>query len=226
MEEQYQNGGLENHSEDESESVQDPLNMDRNHKADPNLHHSTKRFAVETERRLSNVNSFNATPGKSSQHSAMLIGHPISNTQGAATETRHPISNTQGAATETRYSNHTPDPHEGTSPSDNPHTTINTSESLFSFHSPSHSPQHTSSEDFPTQRAPQKILSTAPRIAIIVPRVERRWEYRVYKEEIVVDQVLRELQVSRQTQYLVRFTTGQKLKVSHEINIPSTPHLV
>ena len=206
MEEQSQNGGLENHSEDESGSVQDPLNMDRSHKTNPTLHHSTKRFAVETKPCLSNVNSFDATPSKSSQHPATGIGHSISNTHWPATETRHP--------------SHISDPHEGTNPLGNPHTTINTSESLIFLHSPSHSPQHTFSQDFPTERAPGEIISTAPRIAIIVPRVERRWEYRVYNEEIVVGQVLRELQVSGRSRYLVRFTTGQKLKVCHEINIP------
>ena len=87
-----------------------------------------------------------------------------------------------------------------------------TTKQVFSSHlhsSQQFTPDNFSHDETPGDRAPR-----SHKIAIVVPQVERDWEYRVYDEELVVDRVLRKSRISRPTQYLVRLTSGQKLKVS------------
>ena len=51
-------------------------------------------------------------------------------------------------------------------------------------------------------------------IQIIVPAVQRRWEYRLYKEELSVSEVIEEYDDSEEPQFLVRLSDGSKQKVS------------
>lgn len=51
-------------------------------------------------------------------------------------------------------------------------------------------------------------------IAVVVPPLERRWEYRVYKEKTTIDKVLKHIKKLGQLQYLVKFIDAQELMVS------------
>lgn len=53
----------------------------------------------------------------------------------------------------------------------------------------------------------------------MVPPVERRWEYRVYREENEVQDIVEEYEDLGELQYLVRFWNGQESEVS-ESNRP------
>lgn len=51
-------------------------------------------------------------------------------------------------------------------------------------------------------------------IAIIVPPVQRRWEYQVYHEGNYVDEVVDEYDDSEGLQFLARLSDGSEVKVS------------
>lgn len=50
-------------------------------------------------------------------------------------------------------------------------------------------------------------------IAIVVPPVERRWEYRVFPDEPRVIEILEEIEGAGELQYLVTFENGHEAKV-------------
>lgn len=51
-------------------------------------------------------------------------------------------------------------------------------------------------------------------IRIVVPPVQRRWEYRVYHEEVSVAEVLEELNDSEELLFLVKLSDGNEVTVS------------
>ena len=91
--------------------------------------------------------------------------------------------------------------------------------------SQSSSPKHNHPDDLTSDQAPGDRVLRSRDIAVIVPQVERRWEYRVYDEELIVDRVLRRSQRSGPTQFLVRLTSGQQLGVSPMIRFSSISRL-
>lgn len=60
-------------------------------------------------------------------------------------------------------------------------------------------------------------------LAIVVPAVQRRWEYRVFAEEYTIRAVLQDLKDSAEVEYQVRFEDGHTTTVS-QLN-PTTPRL-
>ena len=56
--------------------------------------------------------------------------------------------------------------------------------------------------------------ANAPIECILVPPVERRWEYQVYRSEHEVQDILEEYEDLGELQYLVRCSNGQQLEVS------------
>ena len=51
-------------------------------------------------------------------------------------------------------------------------------------------------------------------IAVVVPPVERRWEFQIYEEVPIIDKVVRESEKTTILQYLVIFYGGRKVWVS------------
>ena len=50
--------------------------------------------------------------------------------------------------------------------------------------------------------------------SIVVPSVERRWEYQVYRSEHEVENILEEYEDLGELQYLVKFSNGSESEVS------------
>ena len=70
----------------------------------------------------------------------------------------------------------------------------------------------------PEQTHTEEALDGSPHrrgIAVVVPPLERRWEYRVYKDKTTIDKVLNDSRKSGQLQYLVKFIDAQELLVSN-----------
>lgn len=86
-------------------------------------------------------------------------------------------------------------------------------------HSQGHcSPVFLSDRFTPEQAYMEEAPGGLPRrrgIAVVVPPLERRWEYRVYKEKTTIDRVLKQSTKSGQLQYLVKFIDAQELLVSY-----------
>lgn len=51
-------------------------------------------------------------------------------------------------------------------------------------------------------------------IQLIIPPVQRRWEYRLYNEELSISEVLKEYDDSEEPRFLVRFSDQSEQKVS------------
>lgn len=79
------------------------------------------------------------------------------------------------------------------------------------------SPFFVSDSSTPAKSASYRISSDTTRcncgIAIIVPPVERRWEYRVFRDELRVREIIEESEDAEELQYLVAFEDGHEAKV-------------
>ncbi|KAL8829002.1 MAG: hypothetical protein Q9191_002267 [Dirinaria sp. TL-2023a] len=68
----------------------------------------------------------------------------------------------------------------------------------------------------PVIRSSTAPISTRGTFAVIPPKVERPWEYRLYEDDIVIDKVLEEIIGQYEVKYIVRFKDG------HESTIPQS----
>ena len=69
---------------------------------------------------------------------------------------------------------------------------------------------------------PQNTSATLPFSleCILVPPVEHRWEYQVYRSEHEVQDILEEYEDVGELQYLVRYSNGQQSEVSGRRLLP------
>ena len=69
----------------------------------------------------------------------------------------------------------------------------------------------------PARYPPIRVSSETTRckcgIAVVVPPVERRWEYRVFPDEPRVSEIIDEFEDTEEVQYLVAFEDGHEAKV-------------
>lgn len=81
------------------------------------------------------------------------------------------------------------------------------------------SPLFVSNRSTPAQSASNGVTSDTTTckcgIAIIVPPVERRWEYRVFPDEPRVIEIIDGIEGAAELQYLVAFENGHEAKVSN-----------
>lgn len=75
-----------------------------------------------------------------------------------------------------------------------------------------HSPDLTNRIDHKSLSS-KTILKDA--ISVVVPPVQQRWEYRVYPEELYVDNILEEYDDQDENQFLVKFSDGSEKTVSY-----------
>ena len=64
------------------------------------------------------------------------------------------------------------------------------------------------------EKAPDGLLHRRG-VAVVVPPLERRLEYKVYKEETTIDKILKQSTKPGRLQYLVKFIDAQELMVSN-----------
>lgn len=57
------------------------------------------------------------------------------------------------------------------------------------------------------------LSSNAP-IAVILPSIQRPWDYQLYEDDVIVDQVLEDIIGQYEVKYIVRFADGQEQTVS------------
>jgi hypothetical protein len=82
-------------------------------------------------------------------------------------------------------------------------------------HSEKAHPEELKSEGLhPGRTRPGEMLQDT--IRIVVPPVQRRWEYQVYHEEVSVDEVLEEFNDSEELHFLVKLSDGNEVTVSQD----------
>lgn len=80
-----------------------------------------------------------------------------------------------------------------------------------------YSPIFVSDRDTSTSQAPEsspRPSSSSDDIAIVVPPVERPWEYRIYQDDTTIASIQEEIEGQYDFKYLVRFQDGHEGTVS------------